>query len=130
MGREGAIWLWLGVWLVGVAAGFAAWERYDATAGPVAAKEPEARPAAGSWSLTMYVHPHCPCARAAVAELDVILQQSHVPVTAEIVFILPPDVPAGWERGELWDAVAVLPNVGRSTDPSGVEARRAGATTS
>ena len=130
MRREGAIWLWLGVWLVGVAAGFAAWERYDAAAGAVAATEPEARPAAGAWSLTMYVHPHCPCARTTVAELNVILQQSPVLVAAEIVFILPPDVPAGWECGELWDAVTALPNVGRRTDSGGEEARRAGATTS
>jgi hypothetical protein len=126
-GRELAL---VAAWLGAVAAGFAAWEAYDSTPGDTP-EQPEAIDApAGPWELTMFVHPHCPCARASLGELRALLAEVPPGTGARVVFVRPAGVADGWERGELWDAAAELPGVRVECDPGGVEARRAGATIS
>jgi hypothetical protein len=41
-----------------------------------------------------------------------------------IIFALPSGVPAGWEKGDLWNAAARLPGVRVVLDKNGVETRR------
>jgi hypothetical protein len=111
-------------WLAVVSAGFAAW--HDAGRIPHEPPPVVDRPANGSWTLTMFVHPHCPCSRPALAELKrLVAARDPVPLTAEVVFVRPSGVPGGWERGRNWDA-ALHPGVARRP-ADGEEARRAGA---
>jgi hypothetical protein len=126
--RREAVWWLVGLaWLAAVAGGVWAWERYDATAGPDGPAAPTT-PASARWQLTVFVHPHCPCARATLTELAEVRRE--VPdLLIGVVFVCPPGTPAGWERGRLWDAAARLPDVELRVDP-GTEARRLGAETS
>jgi hypothetical protein len=130
VGRElvlGALWV---VWLGGIAAGFAVWEAYESTPGDAPQPAPTEHPAAGPWRLVMFVHPHCPCARASLGELRSLLAECPADVTVRVLFVRPVGVAEGWERGELWDAATEVPGVRVECDAGGAEARRAGATTS
>lgn len=116
--------LLVGLWLAGVAGGFAAWEVYDATPGRQAAGvTPTAGPA---WALTFYAHPHCPCTRAGLAELAELARA--VPeLDVTVVFVRPAGAEPGWEHSAAWDAV---PGARVRCDADGTEAARAGAATS
>lgn len=111
------------VWLAGVAAGFAAWDRYDATPGAQAAAAGE--PGAAAWALTLYAHPHCPCTRASLDELAELARALPPDVAVRVVFVRPAGVEPGWERTASWDAAAAIPGVAVTCD-----AARAGAATS
>ena len=123
-----AFWWVIGIaWLTAVAAGLWAWERYDTTAGSDQLAVVTAT-ASARWQLIVFVHPHCPCARATVAELAEVRRE--VPdLTIRVVFVRPRGTTDGWERGRLWDAASRLPDVEVLID-DGTEARRLGAETS
>ena len=121
-------WWLLGVaWLTAVAGGFWAWERYDSTPG-ADARNAAPEIASARWQLTVFVHPHCPCARATITELAEVRRE--IPdLLIRVVFVRPTGTGDGWERGRLWDAAATLVNVELGTD-DGTEARRLGVETS
>jgi hypothetical protein len=81
-------------------------------------------------TLVMMVHPHCPCSRASISELRLLLSQVQGRVNANVLFVRPPGVPENWEIAELWASVARMPGVKLSVDHDGVEARRFGSSTS
>ena len=113
-------------WLALAAAGFAAWERYDATpgaAGPAADAAPT-----GRWELVLFAHPHCPCTRAALAELAELAHDAPG-LAVRVVYVRPPGAPDGWERTGTWGDAAALPGITVTAD-AGDEASRAGAKTS
>ena len=129
--RRDAIWWLIGVvWLAAIGGGLWAWERYDTAAG---ADQPAApaptEPGPPRWRLTVFVHPHCPCARATVGELAEVIRQAPE-LAVRIIFVRPASSGAGWERGRLWDAAAELPGAELVCDPAGKEAREFGAETS
>jgi hypothetical protein len=120
------------LWLGAVAAGFAAWESYDATPGESATAAPTQQrgDAAPNWSLVMYAHPRCECTRASLAELREVLSRSPGALETRVVFVRPAGAPDGWERGELWEDAGQLSGAEVECDAGGVSARRAGATVS
>jgi hypothetical protein len=131
VGREVLAGLGVALWLGAIAAGFSAWETYEATPGergPTAAAEDP--PSEGPWSVVLYAHPHCPCLRASLTGLAELLAAAPAGTGAEVVFVRPPGVPDGWEQTAAWDAAAGLPGVRVRCDAGGAEARRAGAATS
>jgi hypothetical protein len=81
-------------------------------------------------TLVMMVHPHCPCSRASVSELGLLLAQVKGRVNANIFFVRPLGVPENWEIAELWANVARMPGVNLNVDDDGIEARRFGSSTS
>lgn len=120
--------LWLGVicWVAALAGGFTIWhesERVPAPDGTATAAET----APGSWVLTVYVHPHCPCTRTGLGELAELTTEAPAPLRVGLVFVRPPGVVTGWERGRTWAAAAALPWAAVRTDEGGTEARAAGA---
>lgn len=121
--RDRLLWLAAVGWMAVVSAGFAAW--HDAGRAPVEPIAAPDRPPSGKWTLTVFVHPHCPCSRAGFADLPRLAADGPTPLAVEVVFVRPPGVPDGWERGRNWDA-AGRPGVTRRTGDGG-EARRAGA---
>jgi hypothetical protein len=80
--------------------------------------------------LKMFVHPRCPCTRASLTELAWVLDRVKNDVVCEVVFVRPPGVPEGWERGGLWNDVLSMPGVRAHVDESGLLAKAHGATTS
>jgi len=94
----------LAVWLLVVAIGFGIAWNYELTEGPVAAP-PQRWPAAsgvaripGRPTLVMAVHPHCPCTRATLEELNRLLAQISGKLPIHLLFVRPPALPANGQR--------------------------------
>jgi hypothetical protein len=78
-------------------------------------------------TIVVFAHPKCPCTRATIEELAVLMAKVHGRATATVVFVRPDEFPAGWEKTDLWQSAARIPGVDVLSDPSGVEAARFGA---
>lgn len=81
-------------------------------------------------TLIMMVHPRCPCSRASVGELSLLMAESQGLVNVNVVFVRPAEFPEEWEKTDLWRTVAAIPGVKMSVDNGGVEAHRFGSHTS
>jgi len=124
------------IWICATMAGMWLLWRYAATAGSAAAA-PACWPGDGlvklntdGPTLVMFAHPHCPCTRASVAELDRMLAKCPVHVKTWIVFYKPSSAEQGWERTALWDSAEAIAGVKAVCDVDGAEAGRFDATTS
>jgi hypothetical protein len=124
------------IWLCAVFAGTTALMRYKNAAGaqiepaaqwPTASAVPRAR---GHATLVLAAHPHCPCTRASVTELDRLLMRAGGRLQAVVLFVKPRGAPEGWEKGDLWTRVAAMPAAKPMLDVDGVEAHRFRALTS
>jgi hypothetical protein len=123
------------VWLATVASGMAFILDYASAPG-APAKPPDGWPASrlarapGRATLVMLAHPHCPCTRASIGELALLMAPLQGQVTAHVLFLRPDGAPDGWERTDLWESAAAIPGVTVTTDPDGTEAAGFGALTS
>lgn len=81
-------------------------------------------------TLVMFAHPRCPCTRAGIGELAIIMTRCQGKLRASVLFAKPAGFPEGWERTDTWESAAAIPGVRVSVDPDGREARRFGAETS
>jgi hypothetical protein len=123
-------------WLCAVLAGTTGLMRYKNAAG--AQLEPPSRwPQAssivrtpGRATLVLAAHPHCPCTRATLNELDRLLVRADGRLEAAVLFVKPRGAPAGWEDTDLWRRVASMPRANALLDVDGVEAHRFHALTS
>jgi hypothetical protein len=84
----------------------------------------------GFSTLVMLAHPHCPCTRASVGELALIMAQVRQPVAAYVLFLKPAGSAKDWEKTDLWQSAAAIPGVTVVADFDGDEARRFGVETS
>jgi hypothetical protein len=120
-------------WVLAVATGLVVLWDYDA--GPAPAGHPPTRwPVAsrlaqgnGRATLVMAAHPHCPCTRASIGELEALMTQAAGLVDTYVLFYKPTGVPEGWDRTDLWTRAAAVPGVRVVQDDAGVEAERFGA---
>jgi hypothetical protein len=77
-------------------------------------------------TLVMLVHPHCPCTRASIGELALLMAQSQGHLTAYVLFLKPAGFSEDWEKTDLWQSAAGIPGVTPIIDYDGVtELRRA-----
>lgn len=81
-------------------------------------------------TLIMFVHPLCPCSRASLGELDVLLARCSGQISANVVFIKPEGTMTNWEKSDLWRTASSMRGVKVYTDNGGIEARRFHAETS
>ncbi len=131
-------WIWAGLllWAALLVAGFAAVELETNSPGelgnaPARWPAESAIPrAAGKSTLVMFLHPHCPCSDASIAELERVAARVGAPCEVVVVLVVPPASPAGWEQTRLWRRVSGMPGTTVFTDYNGAEARRFGALTS
>jgi hypothetical protein len=127
-----AVILWLAVTLQA----FLEFHGYSSTPGTTAAtpvRIPDAlRAQSGNrtFQLILFAHPRCPCTRATLTELAILLEINHDPVSVEVRFIRPKGMPAGWEQTAHWRTAAAIPGVDVFGDEDGAVARRLGAETS
>ena len=132
-------WRWgliIGVWAGSVGAGAVELQRYKSSAAP-ATMAPESWPASsrlarrvGKPTLVVLAHPRCPCTKATVHELNVLMNEVGAALTLHVLFVKPPSTGAGWEQTELWRAAAALPGAVLTTDDGGREAKLFNATNS
>jgi hypothetical protein len=85
---------------------------------------------AGRPTLVMFAHPRCPCTRASLGELEVLLAQCPGQLSACVVFLKPADTITNWEKTDLWRTANSIPGVTVYTDNDGTEAHRFCAETS
>jgi hypothetical protein len=116
-------------WLFVVIVGLSGMLTYENTAGrselPSTAwpAKSEIVHSAATPTLVMMVHPHCPCSRSSVMELATLMAEAQGRVNAHVVFVKPRDLPAEWEKTDLWNTAATIPGVSVTVDDDGVEAQ-------
>jgi hypothetical protein len=124
------------VWLCLVFAGTAALMGYKNAAGaqldapsrwPDDSRLPRV---SGQATLVMAAHPHCPCTRASLTELERLLSRTPGRMHAVLLFVRPQGAPSRWEDTDLWRRASSMAGVQTVSDPGGAEARRFHALTS
>jgi hypothetical protein len=78
-------------------------------------------------TVVLVGHPHCPCTRASIEELAILMARLHNRATADVIFVHPHSFSDDWEKTDLWDSAARIPGVTVWNDLDGVEAARFGA---
>jgi hypothetical protein len=124
------------VWLVLVLSGSAMMWRYGSTAGAPGAP-PATWPAASNLplasdvpTLVMLVHPMCPCSRASLDELEVVMSRAAGRARAYVVFVRPPGVTDDWRSTDYWHKASSIPGTTPVVDEGGAEAHALGSLTS
>lgn len=125
------------VWLASLVASAAVLERYARTPGSAGEASPASlsqgnAAASGTWRVTMYAHPKCPCTRASLAELARVARAtgSGVSVEYEVVMYRPDSADDDWVRGRSWDLASEINGARIVIDPEGRIAARDGGLTS
>lgn len=83
---------------------------------------PIARPQ-GKFVLVMLSHPDCPCTKASLAELEIVMAQAQRQLTAVILFGKPGSAATEIESSELWHTAARIPGVQPLFDARGAGSR-------
>jgi hypothetical protein len=126
----------IAAWLVVVLSGLGGMLKYKSTpteAGVAPAQWPTASrlvARAGLPTLILFAHPHCPCTRASLEELNQLLQPLAGSVTAYVAFTRPAGIGGDWTHSELWSRATTIPGVRVTEDVNGEEAQRFGAASS
>ena len=81
-------------------------------------------------TLVLFAHPHCPCTRASMSELERLVARARGEIRGHVVFFRPSDVPEDWVRTDLWKGVERLPGFESVIDTDGELAAVFGAGTS
>jgi hypothetical protein len=124
------------LWIPAIGVGVGALLRYSNTPGRLAAppkdwpQSTSFRRVPGESTLVVFAHPKCPCSRATIEELALIVTHCRVKVNTYVLFYAPRSMGEGWARSELWDDAAAIPGVHVIEDHDGWEVRRFGASTS
>ncbi len=126
----------IGFWGLALAFGFRALVKYELKAGTSAA-------APSAWvegtrldfdpartNLVMFVHPRCPCSRASLAELAVIMTRAGDHLRATVCFFNPDNESEDWTHTSLWRSATSIPGVNLVADRHGDIATRFGSVTS
>jgi hypothetical protein len=124
------------VWMVVVASGLSVLWHYQTAAGIAGvppAHWPRASrivPANDRPTLVVAVHPHCPCSRASLEELDRLMARVRDRVSAHVLFVKPGMLADDWVHTDLWRRAAAIRGVAVMADVNGREAERFAAATS
>jgi hypothetical protein len=122
------------LWGIAAGAGMVWLTRYSGTPG-LPGTPPEEWPATahlsrGPYTLVMAAHPKCPCTRASLDELAVVMAESKGRMAASVLFLAPEDERPDWWETSLWHAAASIPGVTPVADRGGVLQHVFGALTS
>ena len=124
------IFVFAAVWLSLTGAGLRILLSYESSPGD-AGNPPKKWPvasrierASGMPVLVMMAHPHCPCTRASIGELAMLMARVQGKVNAYVLFYKPSGSADGWEKTDLWKSAAAIPGVTVLSDVDGGEAHR------
>ncbi len=114
-------------WLVAVGLGLWTMFVYQTTPGAVSAL-PQTWPAGTALpldpekpTLVMFVHPLCPCSRASLHELQVLVTHSGQEFRSIVVFSKPKGFASDWTNTDLWKTAGSTPGVTCFADADGRE---------
>jgi hypothetical protein len=118
------------LWVVGIAVGMPILINYEYRPAP-AATAPEIWPKDSGIervrslpTLVLFGHPQCPCTRATIGELALLMTRLNGQLTANVIFIKPTDTREKWEQTDLWRTASSIPGVKVMSDPGGIETSR------
>jgi hypothetical protein len=119
------------LWLIAIGIGWVRLLNYNYEArprefGPVPARWP-----AGSKlqhdrnraTLVLFAHPHCPCTRASIGELALLMAHCQGRVRGHVLLFRPIGSSDEWARTDLWRSAAAIPGVTVACDEGGNEAQ-------
>jgi len=124
------------VWALGVGIGLVILADYaaaPAAPGAVPSRWPSdsrLAEADGRPHLVVALHPHCPCSRATVRELALVMARAGDRLAAHALLVQPDGAAEGWTDTDLSRAAAAIPGVTIVRDGGATEAKRFGALTS
>jgi hypothetical protein len=124
------------LWFAAVGVGLGMLWRYENTPGVAAASpklwpaESDLQRAPGRATLVMLAHPHCPCTRASIGELALLMAHCQGRVNAHVLFVQPEGFADDWTQTDLWQSAAAVPGVTVRRDEGGIEAHHFHAETS
>jgi hypothetical protein len=72
----------------------------------------------------MLAHPNCPCTRASIAELEIIMSNLHGRVAAFVLFSKPGANETEIQNSDLWKTAASIPGVRPAFDNQAAETSR------
>jgi hypothetical protein len=129
--RQRVLWTTAGIlWAVGVCVGMRTMLDYENTPGTPASaltewpSDSHVPRTKGIPAIVVIAHPQCPCTRATIGELALIMTRLHGQVTATVIFAKPEGAPDGWEETDLWRSALAIPGVSVMSDPGMVETDR------
>src|SRR5260370_38164862 len=124
------------LWFVAAGAGLSLLASYKNAPG-IAAVAPSRwptgsriKPAPDRATLVMLTHPQCPCTRASVEELDILMAHCQGRVNAYVVLMKPHGFADHWLKTDLWRHALRIPGVTVLFDEDGIAARHFRAATS
>jgi hypothetical protein len=106
----------IALWSLAVAVGFAELWSYEGVRGDHESPPPD-WPAAskitrdGRPTLLLFAHPHCPCTRATLAELERLLAIFSDQLAAHVLFIAPDRTDSSWNDAPLYGAASRIPGL-------------------
>jgi len=119
------------LWVAAVGGGLSATWRFENAPGVDLYSAPRMWPSGSSIPrspgrplLVLVVHPQCPCTKATIGELALIMARAHGTTDAHVLFYRPAGVAADWHETDLWRAATQIPGVHVSVDHGGIEQRR------
>jgi len=120
----------VGVWTLTVGLGLHALMVYKGKAGP-AGHTPETWPVNEIVSLStnkpllvMFAHPKCPCTKASLGELELLMARAKDQFQGTVLFYQPRNSSEGWSRTDLTEEARAIPGVTVIFDENGKLARR------
>ena len=124
------------VWIVVVGIGFMALYKYEFKAGTTDylaeqwPKETSIPWNPNMYQLIMFAHPQCPCTKASLGELELIMAQGQGKVSASVLFSKPKQFDEEWTRSDLFQKAGKIPGVRVLIDDQSQQAKLFGGTTS
>jgi hypothetical protein len=118
------------VWIILVALGWTWLSRYENAPGHASATLTEwpnntrLNPVFGLPTLVMFVHPQCPCSKASMEQLALIMARAQNKVKTYVVFIRPKEFSEAWVKSDLWKKAIRIPGVTAVVDKYGEEAKK------
>lgn len=116
-------------WLFAVVAGLVLLNGWANAPGPATAP-PRKWPAESGISraedratVILFGHPRCPCTRATLGELDLVLARFQGRMEVHVVFVKPAESGEDWAGTDLWRRASAMPGVRVHLDDGGIEAR-------
>ncbi len=127
---KGVVWIFGVLWLISIGVGLGIMLSYENAPGVALPPPPTwpgtstIQPVASLPTLLMSVHPHCPCTRASLGELAVLLARCKGRVSTYVLFYAPTALEKDWAKTDLWKSAEMIPGVTPVVDPDGFEAHK------
>jgi hypothetical protein len=134
--RTAALAAGVAAWALGVVLALGHLASYKAVAGE-SATPPSVWPAGVTLArrpdrpiLVMLAHPRCPCTRASLDELRVVMSRFSDRLDAHVLFVKPEKTSSDFARSDIFRQALSIPGLSVHEDPGGALTRRFGAFTS